>query len=132
MSGQAGEKFRRAFNANETSDSLYWIIVFSPFMIVATTLIGIFYFTRFRNSRLLLSGCVAAFLLLALSAFLETREAAIIGVEGYFSQRRFRQYHILVTFEETAELVATSLLCSVHYAYAMRRIFSGRQRVGPL
>ncbi len=121
MSGSAGENFRAAFGATEASDSMLWVIVFSPLMILAATALLLFYLTRFKSPRWLAGGCAAAVLLLATSAFLETREAAIAGTRGYLSAERWQAYLWYVGFEEMAEHLAVTLLVTVHYAYAMQR-----------
>ncbi len=121
MAGPAGANFRSAFGATEASDSMLWVVVFSPLMILAATALVLFYLHRFKSSRRLIGGALAAVLLLAAAAFLETREAAIAGAEGFLSAERWRTYLWYVGLEEMAEQVAVSLLVAVHYAYAARR-----------
>lgn len=122
MSGPAGENFRAAFGATEASDSMLWVIVFSPLMILAAAALLLFYLTRLQGSRRLVGGCAAALLLLAASAFLETREAAIAGARGPLSADRWQAYLWYVGLEEMAEHLAATLLVTAHYAYARQRL----------
>ena len=122
MTSPAGENFRAAFGASEASDSMLWVIVFSPLMVLAATALVLFYVQRFKASRWLIAGGLGAVLLLAASAFLETREAAIAGTQGLLTEERWQLYLAYVTLEEMAEQVAITLLVSVHYAYATGRV----------
>lgn len=126
MAGQAGANFRHAFGATEASDGMLWVIVFSPLMILAATALVLFYLHRFKSSRWLIGGGLAAVLLLAASAFLETREAAIAGSRGLLTEDRWRMYLWYVSLEEMAEQLAVTLLVWVHYTYAARRFAARR------
>ncbi len=121
MSGKAGANFRQAFGANEASDSMLWVVVFSPLMVLAAAALLLFYLARFKSSPLLIASGAVAILLLAGSAFLETREATIASTEGFLSTEQWRTYRWYVGFEEMAEQIAVTLLLVTHYHYATSR-----------
>ncbi len=126
MAGEAGENLRHALGATRETDSMWWGVIFSPILILIGLFAVVFYYSRFRAYPLLGAGLAGALLLLGGSLLLETYEAGVLSSPGFISLEQWRTYRIYFTIEEMAELVASTLLLSTHYAYG-RRI--GRVRI---